>query len=120
MPEVSKTTIDEAKYGQSMVPRPEDVLSGDPATQVHWVHRTDAPGQPAVGIWIVEPSTFKLSFPGHETVHVLEGALDVVLADGATVELRPGDVATFPAGQESIWTVSERLKKVFVVTPASA
>lgn len=98
----------------------EPFLVGDTAIgEVHWIRDGGADGTTlAVGLWRSEPQTFPYPFAADETIHVLEGVLDVELADGTVVALRPGDIASFVKGTESVWTVREPFKKLFVVSGA--
>lgn len=49
-----------------------------------------------------------------ETVHILEGKVRIQIADGPTLELGPGDVASFPPGLEMVWDVSTPFKEFWV------
>ncbi len=60
--------------------------------------------------------TFPYSFGNDETFHVIEGELEIKLEDGEVLELKPGDIASFPKGLTSTWTVKTPFKKFFVVS----
>jgi uncharacterized cupin superfamily protein len=61
--------------------------------------------------------TFDYEFPGDESFVIISGAVTITLTgSGETVELRKGDVASFPGGTESVWTVLEPLEKFTVVS----
>src|SRR3954470_6133835 len=47
-----------------------------------------------------------------ETGLVLEGSVSIEFADGTSVELRPGDVASFPAGTVMTWHVTTPFKEL--------
>lgn len=93
------------------------VLAGDPAGAVAWL-RTASGGDGVLyaGMFTVAPSTFRYAFAGDETVHVLEGDVEISLDGGPSVRLRPGDIASFPKGARSTWTVVAALKKFFVIS----
>jgi uncharacterized cupin superfamily protein len=94
-----------------------DVLEGDPAPKVHWLKKNEK-GEPTylTGLWLVQPSKFRWLFFGNETFHVLEGRAIITVDDGASVEVKPGDIISFPINTPSVWEVLEPLKKVFVIS----
>jgi uncharacterized cupin superfamily protein len=111
---IAKTTIHASSY--EPYPMPEEIrVEGDPAAKVHWL-RASAAGEPPyyAGLWTAQPSVFDYTFEMNETLHVLEGRVVVTQKDGPTLDLRPGDVATFPKGAVTRWDVREPFKKVFV------
>jgi uncharacterized protein len=44
---------------------------------------------------------------------VFEGRVTVETAQGEKVEIEPGDLVTFPRGLQCIWTVHEKIRKVY-------
>jgi len=68
-------------------------------------------------LWRCEPMTFDYTFPGDESFLLVSGAVRIELKDsGDTVNLEPGDVASFPKGTRSVWTVVKPLVKFTVVS----
>ena len=68
-------------------------------------------------VWSCEPMTFDYVFPGDESFLIVSGRVRIRLEDGGeTVELGEGDVASFPKGMPSVWTVLEPLVKFTVVS----
>jgi uncharacterized cupin superfamily protein len=51
-----------------------------------------------------------------ETALVLEGSVSIEFADGTSVDLRPGDVASFAAGTVMTWHVTTPFKELWVLT----
>ena len=49
-----------------------------------------------------------------EVFVVLAGSGEVAFADGTTVALRPGVAVRLHAGERTTWTVTERLRKLYV------
>jgi uncharacterized cupin superfamily protein len=95
----------------------EAVLSGDPAARVSWLRTTSGgDGVLYAGMFTVEPATFRYAFTGDETFHVLEGDVEIALDGGPSTRLRPGDIASFPKGATSTWTVVAPLKKFLVIS----
>ena len=41
-----------------------------------------------------------------ETIHVLQGEVTIEIAGGPTLMLKPGDLASLPAGLETIWHIT--------------
>jgi uncharacterized cupin superfamily protein len=50
-----------------------------------------------------------------ETIHVLEGNVLIEIADGPTFELRPGGIASLPAGAETTWHITAPFKEFWVL-----
>jgi uncharacterized cupin superfamily protein len=90
---------------------------GRPFGQVHWL-RTQPAGDGVLftGLWKHEPATFRYVFPGDETFHLLEGRVRIEVDGMPPVELRPGDIVSFPKGSSSTWTIHEEMKKFFVIS----
>ena len=68
--------------------------------------------------WEKEVSTFPWRFLVTETVVIIEGEVTVTAGLGhaeneSPITLRKGDLATFPAGTETIWTVTKPVKKYY-------
>jgi len=96
----------------SLKVNPEWVLEGTPnfrATDI----RKSADGRTTTGLWACDgPSTFEWQFGVDETVHLLEGAVEVKYL-GREFTLKPGDTATFIAGTRAVWHVPEHARKAF-------
>lgn len=94
-----------------------DLIEGDPTPKVHWLRKNEK-NEPTylAGLWWVKPATFKWLFFGHETFHVLEGRATITIDDGTSVEVKAGDIISFPMNTPSVWEVHETLKKMFVIS----
>jgi len=62
-------------------------------------------------IWTKEVSTFPWSYDSRETCYLLEGEVVVTPDDGAPVEIRKGDLVTFPAGMSCTWEIRSPVRK---------
>ncbi|MGN6168391.1 MAG: cupin domain-containing protein [Solirubrobacteraceae bacterium] len=63
------------------------------------------------------PARYEYFFSGDESFYVLEGSVSIELAEtGERIELKEGDVASFPKGTRSVWTFSEPFKKFTVIS----
>jgi ethanolamine utilization protein EutQ (cupin superfamily) len=51
---------------------------------------------------------------GDDNVFVLEGHAIVETGEGETIDLRPGDFASFPKGVKQAWRIVERFRAAFV------
>jgi uncharacterized cupin superfamily protein len=61
--------------------------------------------------WTKEVSTFPWTYDSSETCYLLEGEVVVTPDDGDPVEIRKGDLVTFPAGMSCTWEVRSPIRK---------
>jgi uncharacterized cupin superfamily protein len=67
-----------------------------------------------VGVWEMRPGVMR-DVEADEVFVVLAGSATVEFADGsAPLRLGPGDVVRLAAGAETVWTVTETLRKVYL------
>lgn len=66
-----------------------------------------------VGVWEMTPGTMS-DTEVDEIFVVLHGAATVEFKDRAPMKLAPGDVVRLHAGQQTVWTVTETLRKVYI------
>ena len=72
-------------------------------------------GKTIGGLWACDgPSTFEWRFHMDETVHLLEGLVEVDY-QGRKFTLRPGDTATFHAGTRAVWHIPQNAKKAYTL-----
>lgn len=89
----------------------EQSVRGGPTTGTTAV---DEFGGLEVGVWEMTPGVMN-DVETDEVFVVLSGAATVEFATGIeTMNLGPGDVVRFAAGTETVWTVTETLRKVYV------
>ncbi len=62
------------------------------------------------GLWDCQAGKFTFIYGCDEIVHILEGEA-MIEESGATYTLKAGDVAFFPEGLETVWTVPKYVKK---------
>src|SRR5262245_53742160 len=93
---------------------PEWVREGKPMARVKYLARSDDEGVTAA-LWDCTAGKFEWYFASDELVHILEGEVIVTTGTGAERSLKPGDVAFFPAGMKSVWTVPKYVKKMAVL-----
>jgi hypothetical protein len=99
-----------------LVPQPIEpgwIKEGAPVARATTL-TTSPDGLLSAGLWDCTAGTFTWIFGSDEIVHILEGEVRV-RDGGTTVTLRPGSVAYFPRGLETIWEVPEYVKKSFIL-----
>jgi uncharacterized cupin superfamily protein len=86
--------------------------------EAEWLRRrTDDGWSHTAMFWRCDPMSFDYTFPGDESFVVISGSVKIELtATGEVVELRGGDVASFPKATRSVWTVVEPIVKFTVVS----
>ncbi|MBI3215997.1 MAG: cupin domain-containing protein [Mycobacterium sp.] len=67
-----------------------------------------------IGVWEMSPGTM-WDVELNEIFVVISGAATVDFADGSPqLQLGPGDVVRLAEGTETVWTVTETLRKVYL------
>lgn len=92
---------------------PSDVLTGEPAAAA--VDLWSAGGID-IGLWELTAGTVT-DVEVDEVFVVLAGRGQVRFDDGEVVDLAPGAVVRLRAGEHTTWTITETLRKVYVVLP---
>jgi len=64
--------------------------------------------------WSCDPSEFDWQYPFTETAYVKKGRVIVTEEGGVQVEIKAGDLVTFPKGMKCRWKVIERIEKVYI------
>ena len=94
---------------------------------VGWVEDTDVPGSEMHelvhedGVWAGLTRFLSVDGPvpwtpdQRETIHVLEGSVRIEFEDRPPLELRQGDIASFPAGLPMTWHVSTPFKELWIL-----
>lgn len=63
--------------------------------------------------WSCNPSEFDWQYPDDETAYVKKGRVVVTEEGGGKVEIKAGDLVSFPRGLKCRWKVIERIEKVY-------
>lgn len=106
---ISNATIEAARLEPAPID-PAWVRAGAPTARCAELTRS-SDGTAATFVWDCTAGEFDWTFPGDETVHILQG--EVVVDDGCGPRtLRPGDVALFAAGSTCRWRVPAYVKKL--------
>ena len=94
----------------------DQVVAGAPTTG--WAELGSTADGAEVGVWEMKPGAMS-DVEADEVFVVISGRATVAFADGRpTISLEPGSVVRLDAGAETVWTVTETLRKVYV-TPAA-
>ena len=88
----------------------DDVITGTPTAAVLSL---DTVGGAEVGIWEMTEGTAR-DTEVDEVFVVLSGSGYVTFADGERITLLPGVAVRLSAGERTEWTVTERLRKLWV------
>jgi uncharacterized cupin superfamily protein len=62
-----------------------------------------------------DPGPVSWTLPARETVLVLEGEARIEIDGGEPIELRPGDMASFPAGSRTTWHLTTPFREFWVL-----
>lgn len=93
--------------------RPNWILEGKPIARAR-VLAESADGTSSVMAWSCTAGRFRWCYAVDETVHIISGEVFVTDGSGATRRLGPGDMAFFPAGSRSTWTIPNEVRKLAV------
>lgn len=89
---------------------PHQVTSGTPTTGFHELGRL---GDASYGIWEITPGV-STDVESEELFVVVSGRARIDFGDGSSIDVGPGDLVRLHAGEQTVWTVSETLRKVYV------
>jgi uncharacterized protein len=94
-------------------------IDGEQVGEEHPLRREGSHGnEHEASLWRTDaPARYEYLFPGDESFYVLEGSVSIELVGtGERLELKAGDIASFPKGTRSVWTFSEPFKKFTVIS----
>ena len=95
---------------------PTWILAGNPSARALSLGNA-ADGNFSFCLWDCTAGQFKFIHNRDEFVHILEGEVTILAAD-AELHLHPGDVAFFPQGMTTYWTVHGYVKKLAILRSA--
>lgn len=93
-----------------------DVVSGSPFAGSRFVRSF---GDVEVGIWEMTAGGAR-DVEADEVFVVLSGAASIRFDDGREISLRTGDVLSLFKGERTVWTVTETLRKVYILHSVDA
>ena len=76
--------------------------------EVHWLRVEETEERTFyAGLWRIGPGEYPpevpYDMPMNETIHVLEGEVEIEVEGGPTLQLGPGSIASFAAGTSTRW-----------------
>ena len=95
---------------------PEQVVEGAPRVGFAVLGETDLGGRVVeVGVWECTPGV-STDTEADEVFVVISGAarIDFIEPERRSITVGPGDVVQLAAGMQTVWTVTETLRKVYV------
>jgi len=92
---------------------PEQVVAGAPEVTARELWSATAA---SAGIWEITLGTVT-DVEADEVFVVLSGRATIAIEDGPTLDVGPGDVCVLRAGDRTVWTVHETLRKFYAVSP---
>jgi hypothetical protein len=95
---------------------PDQIVDGDPQVSGRALD-TSADGKVKRGVW-QHTAGVSRDTESDELFVVLRGRATIEVEDGPTLEVGPGDVGLLHAGDRTVWTVHEDLRKIYQVTSA--
>jgi len=100
-----------------------EVLEGDPQTRGHIFFESGpdgggfGPGGTVVGVYEQQPCKTRYRLVQTETVHLLDGDIQIELDNGESVGLRPGEITVLEKGNVSTWAFRSASRVLFVLSP---
>ena len=110
---IQSTTLPHTDFGPFPI-TPEWIIEGTPTARGN-VFLQSADKKVSCGGWECTAGKFHWNFAWDEFVHIIEGEVVIQEEGGKTVTLRRGDLAHFPQGMKSVWTVPNYVRKVFTL-----
>jgi uncharacterized cupin superfamily protein len=93
---------------------PESVLAGSPQVS-ELVLDASPDGRVVRGVWQITPGVVT-DVEADELFVVVSGRATVEVEGGPSLELAPGVAGVLRAGDRTVWTIHETLRKVFQIT----
>jgi uncharacterized cupin superfamily protein len=87
-----------------------EVLAGEPVARARPLHQL---GGTEIGLWELSAGQVT-DVEVDEVFVVLAGRGRLTLGDGTIVELRPGVVVGLDAGEHTVWSVTETVRKLYI------
>jgi uncharacterized cupin superfamily protein len=94
---------------------PSDVVAGSPRVASADL---EVAGDVSIGVWeITEGAVTDTEVD--EVFLVLAGSGDIAFDDGSRVALQPGALIRLRVGDRTTWTITETVRKVYVILPTA-
>jgi hypothetical protein len=93
---------------------PSDVVAGSPRMASRDLEET---ADVSIGVWEITAGAVT-DTEVDEVYLVLAGAGEIGFDDGSTVTIQPGALIRLRAGDRTTWTITETVRKVYIILPA--
>lgn len=93
---------------------PSWIIEGSPVARCGW-WSASTDGTTQNFVWDCTAGRFSWHFSADETVHIIEGEVEITADGFETVWLRAGDAALFRSGTSAIWHVPQYVRKHAVI-----
>ncbi len=110
---IQSATLPQGDFGPFPID-PAWIIEGTPTARGN-VFLQSADKKISYGGWECTAGKFQWVFGWDEFVHIQEGEATIQEEGGKTVTLRRGDLAHFPKGMKTVWTVPNFVRKVFTL-----
>ena len=90
--------------------RPDEVVDGSPTAAVLTLGSV---GGAEVGLWEMSEGTAR-DTEVDEVFVIVSGRGSVLFEDGERIDLAPGVAVRLTAGERTVWTVTERVRKIWM------
>ena len=91
-----------------------DAIEGASHSSGRLVHK-GPDNRPECGTWVCTPGHWRLSLPGDELCHFVQGRATYTSDAGEVIEVEPGTVVMFPEGWSGTCRVHETMRNVYVI-----
>jgi uncharacterized cupin superfamily protein len=99
----------------SDITAPEQFTGAD-TTELNATFFETADAAVSTGVWLCAPCRCDIeSYPVHEMMTILEGAVTVTPAGGKAETYRAGDTFFIAKGSKCVWEITETLRKFYMV-----
>ena len=96
---------------------PADAFTTDDKTETNHTYFATDDESRLVGVWECAPCREEIaSYPVHEMMTVLSGAVTVTVAGEAPQTYRSGDTFFIPKGTACVWEITETLRKYYFIS----
>ncbi|QIE45582.1 DUF861 domain-containing protein [Pseudohalocynthiibacter aestuariivivens] len=91
-------------------------FTSDDQTELNHTHFATHDESITAGTWECAPTREVIeSYPVHEMMTVVSGAITLTHKDGRKESFGPGDTFFIAKGQYVVWEITERLRKIYMI-----
>ena len=95
---------------------PADAFTSDDHTELNSTFFATSDNSVLTGVWECAPCREEIdSYPVHEMMTVISGAVTLTNADGQAETFRAGDTFFIAKGTKCVWHIEETLRKFYMI-----